>query len=198
MSDNAGPEAVGIAALSWIAGNEDMLGRFMALTGIEASQIRQAAAEPGFLAGVLDFLLAHEPSLMAFLQRNGNRPGSRAAGPRGIARQSGQRMVVKVTPEERRRIAALGQSDRPLLVGDIDEVVLNPRALQDFSKAWPNCAGSFVRRKSLRNGNGVIFVQSQPFRNTLQPLGPKLGIDVGQFLTPAKKTCTCPHFARGT
>ncbi|MCI5075811.1 DUF3572 domain-containing protein [Oricola sp.] len=62
----ATPEAVAAAALSWIAGDERMLDRFLALTGIEAGQIRQAAAEPGFLAGVLDFLLAHEPSLMAF------------------------------------------------------------------------------------------------------------------------------------
>ncbi|MAS08330.1 MAG: hypothetical protein CL534_27065 [Ahrensia sp.] len=61
-----GPEAVAVTALGWIAGNEDMLNRFLALTGIEAGQIRHAAAEPGFLAGVLDFLLAHEPSLMAF------------------------------------------------------------------------------------------------------------------------------------
>jgi len=69
MSDETaetGPESVAVAALGWIAGNEDMLNRFLALTGIEAGQIRQAANEPGFLAGVLDFLLAHEPSLMAF------------------------------------------------------------------------------------------------------------------------------------
>lgn len=69
MSDErgeTGPESVAIAALGWIAGNEDMLNRFLSLTGIGAGQIREAAAEPGFLAGVLDFLLAHEPSLMAF------------------------------------------------------------------------------------------------------------------------------------
>ena len=62
----SGPEAVAVAALSWIAANDDMRDRFLALTGIEAGQIRRAAEEPGFLAGVLDFLLAHEPSLMAF------------------------------------------------------------------------------------------------------------------------------------
>jgi hypothetical protein len=69
MSDenaDTGPEAVAVSALSWIAGHEEMLSRFLALTGIEAGQIREAAAEPGFLAGVLDFVLAHEPSLMAF------------------------------------------------------------------------------------------------------------------------------------
>ena len=60
--------------LGWIAGNEDMLNRFLALTGIEAGQIRNAAAEPGFLAGVLVFLLAHEPSLMAFCNETGTDP----------------------------------------------------------------------------------------------------------------------------
>lgn len=59
-------ETVAVTALAWIAGNEEMMTRFLALTGIEAKQIRTAATEPGFLAGVLDFLLAHEPSLMAF------------------------------------------------------------------------------------------------------------------------------------
>lgn len=65
-ADETGPETVAVAALAWIASNEDMLNRFLALTGISAGQIRAASAEPGFLAGVLDFLLAHEPSLMAF------------------------------------------------------------------------------------------------------------------------------------
>ena len=69
-----GPDAVAVTALGWIAGNEDMLNRFLALTGIEAGQIRNAAAEPGFLAGVLDFLLAHEPSLMAFCNETGTDP----------------------------------------------------------------------------------------------------------------------------
>ena len=77
MSDDTadtGPEVVAIAALGWIAGKDEMLSRFLALTGIEASQIRQAAGEPGFLAGVLDFLLAHEPSLMAFCNETGTDP----------------------------------------------------------------------------------------------------------------------------
>lgn len=67
-------QSVAVAALTWIAGNDDMLNRFLALTGIEASQIRQAAGEPGFLAGVLDFLLAHEPSLMAFCDQTETDP----------------------------------------------------------------------------------------------------------------------------
>lgn len=57
-------EAVALQALAFLASEPELLPRFLALSGIDASQIRQAAAEPGFLAGVLGFFLAHEPSLL--------------------------------------------------------------------------------------------------------------------------------------
>jgi len=66
---NRSPEAaeqVAINALGFIAGDPVLLNRFLAITGIEASDIRAAAAQPGFLAGVLQFIAAHEPTLIAF------------------------------------------------------------------------------------------------------------------------------------
>ena len=63
-----------IAALAYIAGQPELLNRFLAITGIEASAIRSAALEPGFLAGVLNFVLAHEPTLLAFAEHAGLRP----------------------------------------------------------------------------------------------------------------------------
>ncbi|WP_306118034.1 MULTISPECIES: DUF3572 domain-containing protein [unclassified Roseitalea] len=60
--------SLAIAALGWIAADRTMLGRFVAVTGIEPETMRQAAGEPGFLAGVLDFLFAHEPSLVRFCE----------------------------------------------------------------------------------------------------------------------------------
>lgn len=66
-------EGVAIGILGWIVGQPDLLGRFLALTGIEASAIRQAAAEPGFLAGVTGFVMAHEPTLMAYCAESGVR-----------------------------------------------------------------------------------------------------------------------------
>ena len=60
------PEAIAIAALGFIAGDEQLLPRFLSLTGIHADQIRAAAKETGFLAGVLHFVLAHEPTLDKF------------------------------------------------------------------------------------------------------------------------------------
>lgn len=67
-------EAIAIQALGFIAADPELLPRFLAITGIEASAIRQAAGEPGFLAGVLQFVLAHEPTLMGFSQAVGIAP----------------------------------------------------------------------------------------------------------------------------
>ncbi|MFC4625831.1 DUF3572 domain-containing protein [Daeguia caeni] len=67
-------ESLAIEALVWLAQDRDLLPRFLALTGIEAAQIRQAAQEPGFLAGVLQFFLGHEPTLLRFCTETGKDP----------------------------------------------------------------------------------------------------------------------------
>ena len=67
-------EATAIAALGYVAADPVLLPRFLALTGIEASDIRAAASEPGFLAGVLRFIAAHEPTLLAFSEQAGLDP----------------------------------------------------------------------------------------------------------------------------
>jgi hypothetical protein len=72
--NRAGAEDVAIAALGFIAADAALLPRFLAITGIEAQAIRNAAREPGFLAGVLQFIVAHEPTLMAFAENTGIEP----------------------------------------------------------------------------------------------------------------------------
>ena len=67
-------ENVAVEALVWLAQDKELMSRFLALTGIEASSIRSAAQEPGFLAGVLQFYLGHEPTLMRFCQETGRAP----------------------------------------------------------------------------------------------------------------------------
>lgn len=62
------PDAVAIEALGYLASEPELMMRFLSLTGIEASGIRQAAAEPRFLAGVLQFFLSHEPTLLRFCE----------------------------------------------------------------------------------------------------------------------------------
>lgn len=59
-------EALAVAALAFIAGDRTLFDRFLALTGLDVPALRQAAATSGFLPGVLDFILAHEPTVLAF------------------------------------------------------------------------------------------------------------------------------------
>jgi len=64
--DREQAEALAVKALGFLASDPELLPRFLSITGIEASQVRQAAREPGFLAGVLQFIAAHEPTLARF------------------------------------------------------------------------------------------------------------------------------------
>ncbi|WP_426123098.1 DUF3572 domain-containing protein [Pararhizobium sp. PWRC1-1] len=67
-------EETAISILGWLANEPELLGRFLALTGTDPSSLRHAAADPGFLAGVVDFLMGHEPTLMDFCAATGTRP----------------------------------------------------------------------------------------------------------------------------
>lgn len=73
-SDQA--EALAVQALIFLANDPELLPRFLSLTGITAGDIRTAAQEPGFLAGVLQFYLAHEPTLLRFCEETGTDPMS--------------------------------------------------------------------------------------------------------------------------
>jgi hypothetical protein len=55
-----------IAALSWLAQDAERLQRFLAVSGLGPQNLRSAAAEPGFLAAVLDYLAANDALLIAF------------------------------------------------------------------------------------------------------------------------------------
>jgi hypothetical protein len=59
-------ESLAIQALGYLAAEPARLGRFLALCGLEPGEIRGAAAEPGFLAGVLEYLNCDESLLLAF------------------------------------------------------------------------------------------------------------------------------------
>lgn len=63
-----------IAVLGWLASEPDMLGRFLALSGTDPGSLRSAIHEPAFKAGLLDFLMGHEPTLMAFSAATGTPP----------------------------------------------------------------------------------------------------------------------------
>ncbi len=63
---NSDAEMVAVKALAFIAGEPELLDRFLALTGLDPAEIRHSAAEPGFLIGVLDFLMDHESFLIVY------------------------------------------------------------------------------------------------------------------------------------
>jgi hypothetical protein len=67
-------EGLAIQALTFIAGDGERLGRFLSMTGIGPAEIRQAAREPGFLAGVLDHMASDERLLSAFAAETGADP----------------------------------------------------------------------------------------------------------------------------
>ncbi|MEK1890984.1 MAG: DUF3572 domain-containing protein [Phyllobacterium sp.] len=69
-------QQLAINALVFLTEDSELLSRFLALTGIGADQIRAAASEPGFLAGVLSFYLGHEPTLLQFCEASGTDPAS--------------------------------------------------------------------------------------------------------------------------
>jgi hypothetical protein len=67
-------EMLGIQALAFIADDSERLTRFLGMTGIGPDQIRAAAREPGFLAGILEHMLADESLLIGFADSAGIDP----------------------------------------------------------------------------------------------------------------------------
>jgi Protein of unknown function (DUF3572) len=69
-------EALAVQALNFLAAEPEQLSRFLALSGIGPDSIRAAAAEPGFLAGVLAYLGEDEALLVAFAAEAGVKPSA--------------------------------------------------------------------------------------------------------------------------
>jgi len=67
-------EGLAIQALTFIAGDAERLGRFLAITGIGPAEIRAASAEPGFLAGVLDYVASDDRLIAEFAAATGLDP----------------------------------------------------------------------------------------------------------------------------
>jgi uncharacterized protein DUF3572 len=59
-------EIVAVQALSFIAGDPERLGLFLAESGIGPETLRTAAADPQFLASVLDFIMRDDATVRAF------------------------------------------------------------------------------------------------------------------------------------
>jgi len=63
-------EIVAVQALSFIAGDPERLGLFLAESGIGPETLRTAAADPRFLSSVLDFVMRDDATVKAFARRS--------------------------------------------------------------------------------------------------------------------------------
>ncbi len=70
-------EVLGLAALEYLAAEPDRLSRFLGISGLGPQNLRAAAADPRFLASVLDYVIADEPLLIGLA-------ASRAVSPERI------------------------------------------------------------------------------------------------------------------
>ena len=90
-SQNA--DFLAIQALAFLGEEPERLGRFLALTGIGPEDIRTAAQEPGFLAGVLDHIAGDQTLLAAFAAHAGIAPGEIDKARRALAGPGWEREI---------------------------------------------------------------------------------------------------------
>jgi hypothetical protein len=86
-------EHLAIQALTFIGSDPAELGRFLATTGIGPAELRTAAREPGFLVGVLDYILGYEPLLLAFAKDADIKPASVGHAREALAGASWERDI---------------------------------------------------------------------------------------------------------
>ncbi|MFD1343647.1 DUF3572 domain-containing protein [Litorisediminicola beolgyonensis] len=65
-TDRERAEIVGLQAVAWLAGHDDLLPVFLGSTGADAETFRTALADPVFQGSVLDFLMMDDAWLTEF------------------------------------------------------------------------------------------------------------------------------------
>ena len=60
-------QTLALNALTHIAGDSEILGRFLKISGLEPDDLRHRAGDPELLAAVIDFLLSDESLCTSFL-----------------------------------------------------------------------------------------------------------------------------------
>ena len=72
-------EIVAVQALTFLAGTPEKLGLFLSESGIGPETLRTAAADPKFLAGVLDFVMRDDETVKEFADSSQLPPATIAA-----------------------------------------------------------------------------------------------------------------------
>jgi len=64
-------QTIALHALTHIAGDGEILGHFLKISGLEPDDLRQRVSDPELLAAVIDFLLSDESLCTGFLAAEG-------------------------------------------------------------------------------------------------------------------------------
>ena len=86
-------EIVAVQALSFIAGDPERLGLFLAESGIGPETLRTAATDPHFLANVLDFVMRDDATIKAFAKASEHHPTTIAAAHQALGDPQWERDV---------------------------------------------------------------------------------------------------------
>ncbi len=86
-------EIVAIQALSFVAEDSERLGAFLAESGIGPDTLRSSAADPRFLAHVLDFVMRDDATVRAFAEASKLHPTNIAAAHQALSDPKWERDV---------------------------------------------------------------------------------------------------------
>ena len=86
-------EIVAVQALSFVAGDPERLGLFLAESGIGPETLRTAAADPHFLGHVLDFVMRDDQTVKAFASASQLHPTNIAAARQALSDPDWERDV---------------------------------------------------------------------------------------------------------
>ena len=64
-------EVIGLQALGWLAGNEDLLPVFLGATGASEGDFRQRVDDKEFIGSILDFILMDDAWIQQFCEAHG-------------------------------------------------------------------------------------------------------------------------------
>jgi ABC-type uncharacterized transport system YnjBCD substrate-binding protein len=67
-------ETEALTMLTWLAAHEEVFDAFLGSTGASVADVAGRAADPAFLASVVDFMLTEDAHIIAWAQAVGRKP----------------------------------------------------------------------------------------------------------------------------
>ncbi len=87
---NETSQAIALSACSYILGEDSLRDRFLALSGLSSDEIRLNIENTDFLVHFLEFLVMHEPDLIAFAEQASITPETAVKAWRSLGGGKGQ------------------------------------------------------------------------------------------------------------